>query len=109
MHIETKGTEKFINISYKEFTITSMFVSNLSLIPYSIVFFDLKYLSLKKRRPEKEIVEKMTHYKGSVKMKKKKPREENVASFAQNFAQHFLCVPFSALSLDAAKNLKSYR
>ena len=51
----------------------------------------------------------MTHYKGSVKMKKKKPREENVASFAQNFAQHFLCVPFSALSLDAAKNLKSYR
>lgn len=51
MHIETKGTEKFINISYKEFTITSMFVSNLSLIPYSIVFFDLKYLSLKKRRP----------------------------------------------------------
>ena len=96
MHIETKGTEKFINISYKEFTITSMFVSNLSLIPYSIVFFDLKYLSLKKRRPEKEIVEKMTHYKGSVKMKKKKSRAKEMSRHLRKilrnifFVYHFL-------------------
>ena len=69
-----RRTEKFIHISKKEFTVYSMFVSNLSFIPPPRVFFVLSAQSWKKWHMQKNLKNVPT-IESRAKMKNEKLRE----------------------------------
>ena len=83
--IFVKGTEEYIDISYKEFNIASTLVSNFSIIPHLRVFFCFIVHQTQKKSAENnnnKIPEKVDPIQSHAKIKKtKSSKEYDVACF----------------------------